>query len=88
MTEKLTVRFRGHTVGSLSFTPDNRLNVFEYDKSWITAGFSISPFELPLKPGIFIAKPHRFMAISEYLKTVCPTATDGIFFTRHCFEKA
>lgn len=33
MTEKLTVRFRGHTVGSLSFTPDNRLNVFEYDKS-------------------------------------------------------
>lgn len=60
MTEKLTVRFRGHTVGSLSFTPDNRLNVFEYDKSWITAGFSISPFELPLKPGIFIAKPQPF----------------------------
>lgn len=60
MTEKLTVRFRGHTVGSLSFTPDNRLNVFEYDKSWITAGFSISPLELPLKPGIFIAKPQPF----------------------------
>lgn len=60
MTEKLTVRFRGHTVGSLSFTPDNRLNVFEYDKSWITVGFSISPLELPLKPGIFIAKPQPF----------------------------
>ena len=59
-TEKLKVMFHGRPVGLLSLTPDNRLNVFEYDKSWITDGFSISPFELPLKPGIFIAKPQPF----------------------------
>ncbi|WP_155828439.1 HipA N-terminal domain-containing protein [Butyricimonas synergistica] len=43
-TEKLKVMFRRQTVGILSLTPDNRLNVFEYDKSWITSGFSISCF--------------------------------------------
>lgn len=52
--------FRGRLVGLLSLTPDNRLNVFEYDKSWLADGFSISPLELPLKPGVFIAKPQPF----------------------------
>ncbi len=59
-TEKLKVMFHGLPVGLLSLTPDNRLNVFEYDKSWIADGFSISPLELPLKPGVFIAKPQPF----------------------------
>ncbi len=59
-TEKLKVMFHGRPVGILTLTPDNRLNVFEYDKSWLADGFSISPLELPLKPGIFIAKPQPF----------------------------
>lgn len=59
-TGQLKVMFRGRTVGTLSLTPDNRLNVFEYDRLWLADGFSISPLELPLKPGVFIAKPHPF----------------------------
>ena len=59
-TEQLKVMFRGRTVGTLSLTPDNRLNVFEYDRLWLADGFSISPLELPLKPGVFIAKPQPF----------------------------
>ncbi|MDE5800048.1 MAG: type II toxin-antitoxin system HipA family toxin [Paramuribaculum sp.] len=59
-TEKLKVMFHGRPVGVLSSTPDNRLNVFEYDKSWLTDGFSISPLELPLRPGLFVAKPQPF----------------------------
>lgn len=59
-TDKLTVRFHGRDVGVLSLSPDRRLTVFEYSKTWIADGFSISPLELPLKPGIFIAKPHPF----------------------------
>lgn len=59
-TEKLNVSFHGRPVGMLSLTPDNRLNVFEYDKTWLADGFSISPLELPLKPGVFIAKPNPF----------------------------
>lgn len=59
-TDSLDVMFRGRAVGKLSLTPDGRLNVFEYDRSWLADGFSISPLELPLKPGIFAAKPQPF----------------------------
>lgn len=59
-TDKLKVKFHDRLVGSLTHTADGRQNVFEYDKSWIADGFSISPLELPLKPGAFIAKPHPF----------------------------
>jgi len=59
-TETLHVNYRGRRVGTLSFTPDNRLCAFEYDKGWLADGFSISPLELPLRPGLFIAPPQPF----------------------------
>ena len=41
---------------------DNRSDVtgFEYDADWIQSGFSISPFYLPLKPGLIMAKRDPF----------------------------
>ena len=60
MIERLTVKFHDHIVGTLSLTPDNRLCVFQYDTAWLAGGFSISPLDLPLKPGSFIAKPLPF----------------------------
>ncbi|MBQ8336087.1 MAG: type II toxin-antitoxin system HipA family toxin [Bacteroidaceae bacterium] len=58
--DRLTVKFNGLEVGTLSLTPDNRLCVFEYGRRWLTEGFSISPLELPLKPGLFIAQAEPF----------------------------
>lgn len=58
--DRLTVKFREQNVGVLSLTPDNRLCAFEYDKAWLTNGFSISPLELPLKPEPFVAKSQPF----------------------------
>ena len=58
--DKLTVKYNGINVGTLSLTPDNRLCAFEYDKAWLTEGFSISPLELPLKQGLFIAQAEPF----------------------------
>lgn len=57
---KIDVRFRGIQVGTLSLTSDMRQSLFEYDRNWLINGFSISPLELPLKKGIFIAKPEPF----------------------------
>lgn len=57
---KLSVIYHNRPVGSLSMTPDNRLCVFQYDKEWLSDGFSISPLELPLKSDLFIAKPEPF----------------------------
>lgn len=58
--DKLSVNYHGRRVGTMSLTPDNRLCAFEYDPEWLADGFSISPLELPLKPGMFIAKPTPF----------------------------
>lgn len=59
-TERLDVMFRGRKVGMLSLTLDNRFNTFEYDRSWLADGFSISPLELPLRPDVYVANPHPF----------------------------
>jgi len=58
--EQLTVKYHDVTVGILSLTPDGRLCAFEYDKAWLLDGFSISPLELPLQQGVFVAKPQPF----------------------------
>ena len=59
-TDKLTVKYHDRTVGTLTLTPDDRLCAFEYESAWLSDGFSISPLELPLKAGLFIAKPQPF----------------------------
>ena len=58
--ETLLVKYHQAKVGTLSLSVDNKLCAFEYDKQWLADGFSISPLELPLKPGVFLAKPTPF----------------------------
>lgn len=58
--DQLSVKYHGRIVGTLSLTPDNKLCAFEYDKTWLAEGFSISPLELPLQPGLFLAKASPF----------------------------
>ncbi len=46
-------------VGRIALTPDF-LCAFEYDPAYLASGDSISPFNLPLKPEVFIAKRTPF----------------------------
>ncbi len=46
-------------VGKLTLTPEG-LCAFEYSATYLQHGFSISPFELPLESGVFIAKSQPF----------------------------
>lgn len=46
-------------VGKLAITPEH-LFAFEYSAEYINSGVSISPFYLPLKAGVFIAKREPF----------------------------
>ena len=62
MFEKLStveVFYEEMRVGILALAPDHRC-LFEYDPVWINEGFSISPFYLPLKSGLFTAKAEPF----------------------------
>lgn len=46
-------------VGRLALTKEG-LCAFEYSPVWLNTGFSISPFELPLRAGVFVAQPRPF----------------------------
>ena len=54
------MKYHQEKVGTLSFSADGKVCTFEYDSQWLTSGFSISPLELPLKSGLFIATPNPF----------------------------
>lgn len=56
--EKINVYYHNFIVGYLAKYQDKY--VFEYDKKWLINGFSISPFSLPLKEGVFIPKKQAF----------------------------
>ena len=58
-TDRLEVYFSGRKVGTIA--PYQRyLTAFEYSEEWLRDGFSISPFSLPLQPGVKTAKPDPF----------------------------
>ena len=56
----ITVSLGGQDVGTLQMTPERDRCVFEYDKDWIAVGFSISPWELPLRTGLIYSKENSF----------------------------
>ena len=56
---RLEVWYHGQKVGWLALTDDG-LCTFEYTGDFLSNGFSISPFELPLQKGVFVAKRHPF----------------------------
>ena len=52
--QAVSVIYHGRKVGTLYM--GRKVNCqFEYDKDWLTEGFSISPLQLPLKAGLFEA---------------------------------
>lgn len=57
----LEVFYRDKKVGTLALASDNPYTYFSYDAKWLREGFSLSPFLLPLKDGVFHAdKPYLF----------------------------
>ena len=59
MIDFLNVIYQERKVGTLA-VEKNGVCHFEYDKEWLSDGFSISPFELPLQNKVFIASPQPF----------------------------
>ena len=50
----VSVMYHGRKVGTLSMG-NHSCCQFEYDRTWLREGFSISPLQLPLKAGLFSA---------------------------------
>lgn len=58
--DRLAVKYRGRSVGTLSLSADGRLCVFEYSRQWLADGFSVAPLDLPLRSGVFQAEAQPF----------------------------
>ena len=56
---KVTVLCGGIPAGTLQLDPSSGVCVFEYDRSWLAGGFSLSPTELPLQSGLFYADKEK-----------------------------
>lgn len=57
--KQIEVIYSEALVGRLALTKEG-LCAFEYSAEWLKSGFSISPFELPLRSSVFIANPQPF----------------------------
>ncbi|NQV41382.1 MAG: type II toxin-antitoxin system HipA family toxin [Candidatus Marinimicrobia bacterium] len=55
----IDVKIGSMLVGQIAQTPQRKI-VFEYSPDFLKQGFSISPFYLPLKPGLFTAPDQPF----------------------------
>jgi len=76
----------GVKVGKLALTHDN-LCAFEYDKDYLRAGISISPFYLPLQAGVFIAKRDPFEGNFGVFNDSLPDGWGSLLFDRYLTEQ-
>lgn len=58
----LQVYYNERLVGTLAITADRKV-AFQYSKSWLEAGFSISPFSLSLKDQVFVPTKDYFQGL-------------------------
>ena len=83
--EIVEVYLNGAAVGKLALTPDH-VCAFEYDADYLHNGQSISPFYLPLKPGVFIGKREPFNGLFGVFNDSLPDGW-GMLLTDRYFIK-
>ena len=64
--KSLRVKYHGRAVGILAINNNGKV-VFSYDKNWLTNGFSISPFSLPLEDKVFIPNNYNFGGLLSFV---------------------
>ena len=72
-------------VGRLALSPDHRC-VFEYTPEWLQTGFSISPFYIPIKPGVFIARMVPFEGLFGVFNDSLPDGWGKLLTDRWLME--
>lgn len=78
--DKVIVLYNGMTVGYLS-SKEGQIR-FQYDEGWLSDGFSISPFSLPLKKGIFINGKRNFDGLFGVFADSLPDGWGALMMVR------
>lgn len=84
--KQIEVVYNDQLVGRLALTKEG-LCAFEYSAEWISSGFSISPFELPLRSGVFVAKPRPFDGGFGVFDDCLPDGWGLLILDRHLQRK-
>ena len=79
---KLDVYFDGTRVGTMA-TYRKYLTAFEYSENWLRNGFSISPFSLPLEPGVKISKADPFDGLFGIFEDSLPDGWGRLLVVRN-----
>lgn len=73
-------------VGRMAITPEG-LCGFEYDPDWVQTGFSVSPFYLPLKLGLIMARRDPFGGNFGVFDDSLPDGWGNLLLDRYLQEK-
>jgi len=84
--EILEVFMENRKVGRLIMSPERRC-LFEYDRLWLQEGFSISPFYLPLKAGVFNARLDPFNGLFGVFNDSLPDGWGQLLIDRWLIGK-
>ncbi len=79
---KLDVKIGDRLVGTLAMNKHNMI-AFAYDDKWIETGFSISPFSLPLKTGVFTPTKPYFNGLFGVFADSLPDAWGQLLLDRY-----
>ena len=82
----LQVFLNGERAGRIALTPEG-LCAFEYDVSWLKNGYSLSPYFLPLKSGLMIAKSGPFRGNFGVFDDSLPDGWGNLLLDRFLQEK-
>lgn len=78
---KVDVFLNGRKAGSLVEAPGHRA-AFAYDEQWLPDGFPISPFSLPLEPGVFVPAGQTFRGLWGVFADSLPDAWGRLLVDR------
>ncbi len=73
-------------VGRIALSPEN-LCMFEYDAEFLLDGFSISPFYLPLRSGLFTARREPFNGLFGVFNDSLPDGWGNLLIDRYLLTK-
>lgn len=84
--KSINVYYQDRKVGALARYKE-QLAAFEYDGEWLKDGFSISPFSLPLQPGVFIPKLDPFEGLFGVFSDSLPDGWGRLLVDRFMTKK-
>lgn len=85
-TQVIHIKFNNMKLGRLILSKKGNA-LFEYDNQWLADGFSISPFFLPLKSGVFEAKPEPFSGLFGVFADSMPDGWGNLLLDRFLMSK-